>query len=133
MKINSKYFTFEELTHTNTGMLNNPNSEQLANLQKLVDNILEPLRELYGKPITVNSAFRSALVNKSVKGAINSEHLTGMAADITCDNPALLFRLIRDNYSFRQLIWEKGDDKQPKWVHVSFNEHDNKKQILRIK
>ena len=132
MKIESKYFTLNELISTSTGLLNIPSTEQLANLQKLVTNVLDPLRELYGKPITVNSGFRSVAVNKKVNGATNSDHLFGFAADIKCEDNALLFKLIRDNFTFRQLIWEKGNKKQPKWVHVSFNENDNKKQILTI-
>ena len=133
MKLISKHFTLAELIHTNTGLLNVPNKQQFDNLQKLVTNVLDPLRQMYNSPIIINSGFRSILVNKKVRGAINSDHCWGYAADIKCDNNALIYRLIRDNFTFRQLIWEKGNDSQPQWVHVSFNENDNKKQILRIK
>ena len=51
MKIKSKYFTLEELTRTNTGLLNIPSIKEVANLQDLVTNILDPLRELYEHPI----------------------------------------------------------------------------------
>lgn len=128
-KIKSKYFTYEELTHSNTGLLNIPNAEQLANMQELVTQILDPLRELYGKPITVNSCFRSVLVNKKVGGARTSDHLKGMAADIHCDSNSLLYKLIRDNFMFKQLINEHDYT----WVHVSYD-HDNLKcQQLIIK
>ena len=128
-KIISKYFTYEELTRTNTGLLNVPNAEQLKNLQDLVTNILDPLRELYGKPIKVNSAFRSALVNKKVGGAKTSDHKFGMAADLDCDSNSLLYKLIRDNFKFKQLINEHNFS----WVHVSYD-HDNLKcQQLTIK
>ena len=133
MKLISKYFKLDELIHTSTGLLNVPNKEQFDNLQKLVTNVLDPLRELYDNPITVNSAFRSAIVNKKVNGSNTSEHMKGIAADIRCSDNALLYKLIKDNFKFRQLIWEYGNDKQPSWVHVSYNENDNKKQILRIK
>lgn len=129
--ITSKYFTLSELTHTNSGLPNVPNNEQLANLQKLVDNVLDPLRELYGRPIKVNSGFRCKAVNDAAKGAKNSDHLYGYAADITTGTKqgnALLFKLIRDNYNFRQLINEHDFQ----WVHCSYNEKDNKKQILKI-
>ncbi len=129
MKLTSKYFTLAELTHTTTGLLNNPTQKELDNLQLLVTNVLDPLRELYGKPIKVNSGFRSLLVNKKVKGAVNSDHLYGFAADLDCENNALLFKLIRDNFTFRQLINEYNYS----WVHVSYNIKDNKKQILTIK
>lgn len=133
MKLNSKYFSFREMTRTSTGLLNIPSAVQLENIQKLVTNVLDPLRELYGKPIIVNSGFRSVLVNKAVKGASNSDHLHGYAADLDSEDNALIYKLIKDNFEFRQLIWEKGNDKQPDWVHVSFNDKDNKKQTLRIK
>lgn len=132
MKLISKHFTLAELIHTNTGLLNVPNKQQFDNLQKLVTNVLDPLRELYGKPIKVNSGFRSTIVNKKVKGAINSDHLHGYAADLDCADNLLIFKLIRDNFEFRQLISEKGSDAFPSWIHVSYNENDNKKQLLRI-
>lgn len=127
-----KNFTLKELTRTNKSLPNVPNDVETANLVKLVDNILDPLRELYSKPIHVNSGYRSKLVNAAVGGAKNSDHIYGYAADITTgtkEGNALLFKLIRDNYNFRQLINEYNYS----WIHVSYNENDNKKQILEIK
>lgn len=132
MKLQSKYFTLDELIHTGTGLLNVPNQVQFDNLQKLVTNILDPLREMYGKPINVNSGFRSANVNKAVNGAKNSDHLFGFAADLKCENNYQLYNLILENFDFKQLISEKGSIIAPKWIHVSFDEKNNKKQILRI-
>ena len=129
----SENFTLAELTVTSVNAPNIPNEEQIKKLQALVDNVLQPLRELYGKPISINSGFRSLQVNKKVKGAQKSQHLKGEAADISCENNALLFRLIRDGFDFDQLIWEKGNDTQPAWVHVSFSRTKNRKQILRIR
>ena len=127
-----KYFSLSELTRTNKKLPNVPNSEQIENLKKLVENVLDPLREKYGKPIRINSCFRSQAVNKAVKGAVNSEHLSGYAADITAGNKTencILFQLIRDNFTFRQLINEHDYS----WIHVSFDVKNNKKQILTIK
>lgn len=127
-----KYFTLKELTATNRKIPNFPNETQIQNLQKLVKNVLDPLRELYGKPITVNSGFRSKALNTVVGGASTSEHLQGMAADITAGSKSenkILFNLIKDNFKFRQLINEKDFS----WVHVSYNEKDLKQQILTIK
>ena len=127
-----KHFTITELTRTNTGLQNLPGATEQANLRKLVDNVLDPLRELYGKPIKINSAYRSPMVNARVNGAKNSEHVKGMAADISGgskEENKKLFELIRDNFTFRQLINEYDFS----WVHVSYNEADNKKQILSIK
>ena len=122
----------DELTVTNTGLQNIPTQKEQANLRLLVEKILDPLREMYGKPITINSAYRSPMVNARIGGAKNSEHMTGCAADITAgskEENKKLFALIRDNFTFRQLI----DEKEYTWIHVSYNEKDNKKQILHLK
>ena len=127
-----KHFTMSEMTRTNTGLQNLPCATEQANIRKLVDNVLDPLRELYGKPIKINSGYRSPMVNARVNGAKNSDHVKGMAADITGgskEENKKLFELIRENFTFRQLINEHGFS----WVHVSYNENDNKKQILEIK
>ena len=126
-----KYFTIKELSSTNTGLSNIPPYEVQKNLEALVENVLDPLREKYGKPIRVNSGYRSAAVNAKVKGAKNSDHLYGYAADITAGNKVenkKLFELIRDNFDFKQLINEYNYS----WVHVSWQNGANRKQILKI-
>ena len=127
-----KHFTIQELSITNSGLQNIPSVTEQKNLRKLVENVLDPLRELYGKPIHVNSGYRSPLVNRKVNGAVNSDHVKGMAADITAgsrEENKKLYELIRDNFTFRQLI----NEHDYKWIHVSYNESDNKKQELAIK
>ena len=130
-----KYFTLEELTVTNTGLENKPNGEQMNNLKLLVENVLDPARELNGAPITVNSGFRSQELNshKTVNGSKTSQHLKGEAADIESKDNANLFNLIRKYCVFDQLIWEGGDDKQPAWVHVSFKSQGNRGDVLKMK
>ena len=130
MKI-GKYFTLSELTVTNTGLVNTPSKMEINKLTMLVQNVLDPLRELYGKPIKINSGYRSPLVNKKIGGVPTSEHVKGQAADITGgskEENEKLFNLIRDNFMFRQLINEHDFT----WVHVSFDSNDNKKQVLKI-
>ena len=127
MNIISKWFTYDKLVHTVTNLLNVPNEKQVSNLQKLVTNVLDPLRDLYGKPITINSGFRSPAVNKAVGGSTTSGHLLGTCADLDCDNNELLYNLIKDHFQFRQLINEHNFE----WVHVEFREGDNKKQLLK--
>ena len=78
-----KYFTLDELTVTNTGLVNSPSKMEINKLKMLVENVLDPLRTLYGKPIKVNSGYRSPLVNKTIGGVATSEHVKGQAADIT--------------------------------------------------
>ena len=120
----SKNFTLSEMTVTSTEIENNPNAQQLNSLVNLVEKILQPIRDLYGKPITVTSGFRNEKVNKAVGGAKTSQHMRGEAADIKCSDNAAVFKLIKDNFLFDQLIWEKGNDNQPAWVHVSLKKFE---------
>lgn len=73
-----KYFTINELTHSDTAVKlkldNTPSKDVIYNLTKLVDTILDPLRELYGKPIRISSGYRSEKVNKAVGGSSTSQH-----------------------------------------------------------
>ena len=130
-----KHFTIEELCKSdvaNKKKINNiPNSEIIENLEQLIVNILDPLREEYGKPIIVNSGYRCPELNKAVDGAKNSHHLTGYAADITVGSPSknkILFELIQKlDLPFDQLI----DEKKFSWVHVSYTPNP-RKQILHL-
>ncbi len=131
MKITNN-FTLAELTRTSTRIENKPDRHQVAALITLCGKVLQPVRDLYGKSIHVNSGFRSAAVNRTVGGALNSQHLLGEAADITVYNREgnkQLFEIIRDNLSFDQLINERDFS----WIHVSYKSpDDNRKQILYL-
>jgi uncharacterized protein YcbK (DUF882 family) len=128
-----KYFTLKELTTTNTGLDNKPNDEQIDNLINLAEKLLDKSREILGEPIRVTSGFRSLTVNKKVGGAYNSQHTKGEAVDLVCNNNAKLFQIL-SKMNFDQLIWEKGTDQQPAWIHVSLKRNGiNRKQILHIK
>lgn len=82
-----KYFTIEEMTKSSTakanGIDNTPSEEGVLKLQKLIEAVLDPLREWYGKPIKVNSGYRCEALNKAIGGAKSSQHMLGEAADIT--------------------------------------------------
>lgn len=130
-----KYFTIKELSNSSTAVQkkidNTPNSEVVNNLEKLVEYILDPLRERYGKPIHVNSGYRCPALNKAVNGSKTSHHMTGLAADITAGSAAknkILFNLVQElNLPFDQLI----DEKNFRWVHVSYSD-EPRKQILHL-
>lgn len=126
-----KYFSQEELTHTNSGLVNAPGKTELANLRILVEKVLDPLRELYEKPITVNSGYRSPLVNKAIGGSKTSQHCKGQAADITGgdkEQNEIIFNLILENFEFDQLINEKDYS----WIHVSYSSNANRNEKLRF-
>lgn len=132
-----RFFTLSELCKSETaskiGLTNVPDGSVKKNLVYLVDNLLDPLREAYGKPIRINSAYRSPTVNAMVGGSKNSHHILGMAADITGGNAKenkILFDLVQKlKLPFTQLIDEKGF----RWVHVSLDPNNVKKQILHLK
>lgn len=127
----SNNFTLEELTRTSSKFVNVPSTVEKIALKQLAVNVLQPLRELYGKAITVNSGYRSPIINKVVGGAATSQHVKGEAADITGGSKQenkILFELIRDNLTFDQLINERDYS----WIHVSFKTNGNRKQILKL-
>jgi hypothetical protein len=130
-----KYFTIKELTKSSTaeakGIDNTPTPEVERNLTALVDNILDGVREIYGKPITVNSGYRCPELNKAVGGSATSDHVKGFAADITGgskEENERLFNIIKHNFHFSQLI----DEKNFSWVHVSYNPNNLKNQTLKL-
>ncbi len=132
-----KYFTLNELTASSTakrkGIDNTPDATVRANLTALVANILDPLREAYGKPIVVSSGYRSPKLNRAVGGAAKSQHVTGQAADIhtlsdtPADNKKLFDLILKLKLPFDQLINEYNFN----WVHVSFSPR-NRRQVLKI-
>lgn len=131
-----KWFTIEELCASETarrkGIANEPPEEAKARLTALVENVLDPVREWWGKPVYVNSGYRSAELNAAVGGVAGSQHLTGEAADIDTREAGgnrRVFLWIEENLDFDQLIWENGG----RWVHVSFrNGGGNRRQVLRL-
>ena len=139
MTINSKYFTLEELISSPTarrlGINNKPTPDIVAALQRLVTNVLDPLREEWGAPIIVTSGYRSVKLNTAVGGARGSQHTYGQAADIRTvsdrpeDNRKLRDLLIKLNLPFDQLIDEYNCD----WIHVSYRAAGNRGQILSAK
>lgn len=131
------YFTIEELSRSATanrlGIRNWPDPLAKANLEELVENVLDPLREAWGGPIVVNSGYRSRELNIAIGGAPNSHHLQGMAADITVGslvNNKKLFELIQKlDLPFTQLI----DESSYSWVHVSYDRTDLRKQVIHLR
>ncbi len=131
-----KYFSIKELSYSSTALLrkidNTPGEDVIANLTALVDNVLDPLREAYGKPITVNSGYRSTLLNRAVGGSTKSQHLRGEAADITTGTKAgnkWLFNYVVKHLNFDQLINESNYS----WLHLSYKRGaKNRRQILHL-
>lgn len=140
----SKNFTYEELVNSPTAQRlkinNTPNKQQEDSLKKLANDILQPIREKYGKPIIVTSGFRCTKLNNAVGGAKSSQHCKGEAADIRSVSDSIqdnkeLFNLIlnminKGEIKVGQLIDEYGYN----WVHVSLPRVGKvNNQILHIK
>lgn len=110
---------------------NIPSHDVLRRLHSLMDNCLDPIRSLWGKPIGVNSGYRSPELNRAVGGKPTSQHLRGEAADITTgsvDGNRKLFELIlASGIDYDQLI----DESNYKWLHVSYTVK-NRKQTLHL-
>lgn len=131
-------FTLAELTKSEVAIRraidNTPTLAIIDNLQALVDNILQPIRNALG-PIVVTSGYRSPAVNVAVGGSPTSDHCLGMAADIEIvglDNKVLA-QYVQNNFKFTQLILEFYQDGIPNsgWVHVSYDPKDLKCEVLR--
>jgi len=129
----TKNFTYEELIASPTakrfGIDNSPSKTAAGNLQMLANEILQPIRDAYGKSIVVSSGFRCPRLNAAVGGSATSDHKFGCAADIRSmsDTPTdnrKLWRVVVDLWKagklprLKQCINEYGFD----WVHVSIQD-----------
>lgn len=142
----SNNFTLEEFlksgTATRMGFTEqfNPPEEVVENLKKLCEKLLQPLRELLPVGyLRISSGYRCERLNAYVKGKKNSQHLTGMAADVEWivdgeeKNKELLELLLSYHsefgFEFDQAINEYGYS----WIHISYNDGKNRNQTLEIK
>lgn len=126
-----KYFSFTEMISTaSTAQENNlPDWDDINRLLELCRWILDPVREMYGKPIVVTSGFRTPFLNRLVGGVSTSQHMQGLAADLRCDDPKALFDLIAESdLPFDQLIYYQNK----KFVHVSYSPTYRHEVIVKV-
>lgn len=144
-----KYFTLKELCASAKGaalgIKNEPTKAAMLNLESLVLNILDPLRAAWGGAIKVTSGYRSAALNKAVKGSPTSAHRYGYAADIVPADgrisvfKAFVVKWLKDNeISFDQYIDELSIDKDGKvteWVHIAIKSgsSNQRRQFLKYR
>lgn len=136
----SKSFTLAEMTFSDTASRRNidntPNADQIKNLKLLCENVLQKIRDFYGKPVVVTSGFRSKKLNTALGGSSpTSQHMgnNGAAADFhvigvsnqqvyndikTGKIPGLIYDQMIDEFNYQ-------------WVHISYKEINNRKQNLR--
>jgi len=124
-------FSLAELTVTGRNMPNVPNEAEVASLRSLAKMILQPLRDALGKPVRVNSAFRSEAVNRAVGGTATSQHRLGQAADIHVPGMTSMEvakKIVALGLPFDQVIEEFGS-----WVHVSYGPRHRRQQLTAVK
>jgi len=134
----SANFSLKELTKSDTatrlGIDNTPDEETIDNLRMLCEKVLQPVRDHFGKSVTVNSGYRSSETNQATGGSKSSDHVKGQAADIEIAGVANadLAQWIMENLTYTQLILEFYTQGIPDsgWVHVSYDPNNLKKQEL---
>ena len=135
----SKSFTLNELTKsqeaTRLGIDNTPNEEHILNLKLLCENVLQPIRDFYGMPLSVSSGYRSAKLCEAIGSSSKSQHTKGQAADFEIFGVANkdLADFVVKNLDYDQCILEFWNENEPNsgWVHCSFNASGNRKQFLK--
>lgn len=134
----SEHFMLYEMTRSGVAadndLPNRPNAKQTDALRALCQHVLEPLRRRFG-PIVISSGFRSPAVNRLIRGAApTSQHTKGEAADLVIGTPErgiAMYRYIRDELDFDQLIWEPIGAPTPRWLHVSYTrQRKNRHSVL---
>lgn len=99
------------------------------NVEALVDNVLDPAREGYGKPVCVNSGYRCARHNAAVGGMAGSQHMRGEAADICCGDNERLAKIIEENGRYDQLIRYMGPGGKIRFIHVSWKSNGQNRKM----
>lgn len=138
---NWKYFTLKELTKSETadklGFINIPTEIEKQNINDLVVNVLDPLREAWGKPIRITSGYRCPRLNEAIGGVKNSQHKLGQAADLQPFDYSLMKEFkafVRDwckDKEFDQCIIESNS--YAEWIHISYRKDNNRKKLFEIR
>tara|TARA_R110002095_G_scaffold73908_1_gene62953 strand:- start:383 stop:838 length:456 start_codon:yes stop_codon:yes gene_type:complete len=131
----SKNFVLSEITHSNTakrlGIDNDPTKKHLQNMQRIVDILLQPLRDALG-PIRISSGYRNPSLNRAIGGSSKSQHCKGEALDLQfwkggemC-NKEIYEWILQSDLEFDQMINEFDFA----WIHISLKEKNNRNQVL---
>jgi len=134
----SKHFTLAEMeksqTATRKGIKNKAGSGEIKNLGDLCYEVLEPVRAKFDKPVTITSGYRSPELSEAIGSKATSQHCLGQAVDFEIAGVSNLevALWLTNNVNFDQCIlefWKEGEPNSG-WIHVSFHEGSNRKQVL---
>ena len=131
----SKNFVLSEITRSNTakrlGIENEPTKAHLENLQRIVTNLLQPLRDELG-PIRISSGYRSKELNRAIGGSSRSQHCKAEALDLQFWKDGQMYNkeiydwVIDNAVEFDQMINEFDFA----WIHISLKKSKNRREIL---
>lgn len=140
-----KYFTVKELcysaSHPNLVQIPKEGSTEYKNIVFLIENLLDPVRDKLGGPVTVTSGFRPKKLNDAVGGAANSNHIYGLAADVhfgdnSADNVKIIESLLNLGITYDECIAEgavfdkNGNLVSCKWVHLALRPYNNRHKFI---
>ena len=136
----SNNFSLKEMVKSQTaerkGINNNPSEDHMNNLKLLCENVLQPVRDHFGKVVSVSSGYRSEALCEAIGSSKKSQHAKGQAADFEIfdvSNQELVI-WIDKNLDYDQMIlefWKGPDEPNSGWVHCSYKKEGNRKQLLR--
>ena len=131
----SKNFSLAEIEHSNTakrlGISNEMSEEHIENMQRLITDLIQPMRDAIG-PIRVTSGYRSKALNSAIGGSNRSQHSKGQALDLQfwemgkMNNKKIYDWILNSGLDFDQIINEFDFA----WIHISLKDKNNRKQNL---
>ena len=131
----SKNFTRAEIEHSNTAkrldISNEMSDEHLENMQRVIDNLIQPMRDAIG-PIRISSGYRSPKLNKAIGGSSRSQHCKGEALDLQfwkegkMNNKVIYDWILDSGLEFDQMINEFDFS----WIHISLKKNSNRSEVL---
>ena len=134
----SKYLSYAQAIKSDTakknGLDNTPTANEKENLKQLGLNVYDKIYEKFNGNVKLTSVFRNEAVNKKVRGSSTSQHRYGQALDIQGTNGVTnkqIFKYVKENLDYHQIIWEYGSSSEPNWVHVGYKPSGNKKTNTR--
>lgn len=140
MKLSQNFWLYEftkSQTAKRLGIKNKPTGEHVRALKRLCENVLQPIRDHFGSPVTINSGYRSPGLNTKINGSMKSQHMRGEAADFEISgisNLTVAKWIAASDLLYDQLILEFHDENEGPndgWIHVSHTGGLNRRQVLR--